>query len=197
MKVDNLKLNFLDSYYMFYDWLESDVIEKYGSVVLYKVSAKTISDFINYKVKILDSRLIKQSKVLLFSDGYSFIALEFDKNGSSLYKSSLLLEDELKLDKTLDNLKFIKINYEKIIKDNNCTDLRINEEIRKTIKIELKCLKESNDGDKLSYLYYEWFNKTESSMEKMLEIMYKKIEMPLTLKEKNIYDLIKKSYKLV
>ena len=69
MKVDNLKLNFLDSYYMFYDWLESDVIEKYGSVVLYKVSAKTISDFINYKVKILDSRLIKQSKVLLFSDG--------------------------------------------------------------------------------------------------------------------------------
>ena len=63
--------------------------------------------------------------------------------------------------------------------------------------MELNTIKSNNDLDKLKYLYYEWFNKNESDFDKMLHCMIKKIDLPVTEKEKYIYGLIKKSYKFV
>ena len=197
MKIDNLKLNFLDNYYMFYDWLENDVIEKNSHVMLYKVSSKVINDFINYKIQLNDIKLINKTKILLFSDGFSYIALEFDNKGKSVYKSSLLLEDELKLNHKVDNLQYTKVNYSRLSNELSSNDLRINDEIRKTITVEIRNLEQNKNIDKLSYLYYEWFNKKENNFDKMIKSMYKKINLPLTDKEKSLYDIIKKSYKLV
>jgi len=197
MKINKLKLNFLDSYYMFYDWLDTDEIESNLSLMVYKVSSKVVSDFISYNIKLNDLSILKDGNALLFTDSYTYIAIEFDKDGNSLYKSSLLLEDELRLNTKVDTLKNIKVNYEILSENQSNKDLRINEEIRKTIKVELNNLYHTKNEDKIKYLYYEWFQKAEKYIEKMIKCMNKKIDMPLTILEKNIYDLIKKSYKLV
>ncbi|MBE6155270.1 MAG: hypothetical protein E7164_00760 [Firmicutes bacterium] len=197
MKIDNLKLNFLDNYCMFYDWLESDTIETVYQVMLYRVSSKTLSDMINYKIRLNDLKLIAKSKILLFSDGFSYVALEFNNEGFGLYKSSLLLSEEIRLNKQVDNLKPTSISYSKVNEDNHPKDLRINNEIRNTILIELNTMEENKDIDKITYLYYEWFNKMDKDFNKMLQTMYKKIKMPLSNSEKKIYDLIKRSYRLV
>lgn len=197
MKVDNIRVNFLDHYYMFYDWLDTDLMEKVSGIMLYKVSSKTISDFMNFKIKIHNLNILSKNNIILFSDGFSYVAIEFDNEGKSIFKSSLLLEDENNLYSKVDNLKNTKLSYEKLEKENKIKDLRINEEIRKTIRIELCNLEKNNNKDKLAYLYYEWFNKFENDSQKMLRNMFKKLEMPLTKSEKKVYDLIKKSYKLV
>lgn len=197
MKIDNLKLNFLDSYYMFYDWLDNDEIETVNKIPVFKVSSKTVNDFICYKIKLNETDFIKNGKILLFTDTYTFIAIEFDEVGNCLYKSSLLLEDELRLSKKVDNLKNIKMDYQILGENSHNKDLRINDKIKKTIKVELDNLLQNQNIDKLKYLYYEWFKRTETDIDKMIKCMYKKLDVPLTEVEKDIYDLIKKSYKLV
>lgn len=47
---------------------------------------------------------------------------------------------------------------------------------------------------KLKYLYYEWFNTVENSLEKMYEEMNTELEKNFSEKLNNIYDLIKLSY---
>lgn len=197
MRVDKIKLNFLDKYYMFYDWLETDAIENVSNLMLYKVSSKVLSEFIQYKIKLSDSKLISNSQYAIFSDGFSYIAIEFDEQNISAYKSSLLLNDEIRLNNLIDAAEEIDLKYEKISADKSNNDLRINEEIRQTIEVELNNIKENLDIDKLKYLYYEWFKKTENNFDTMFYQMSKKLIMPLTKDEKYIYELIKKSYRLV
>ena len=195
MKIDYLTLNFLDRYYMFYEWLESDDIEKFHQVNLYKVSSKTICEFINHKFKVETN--ILDGNPLCFSDGFSFVAIEFDKDGNSIYKSSLSLEDELKLSNIIDSLKVKKINYEVIDTDKKSNDLRINEEIRQTINMEMNNITQTHNLDKLESLYYEWFSRREKDFNKMIKDMKKRLNFPLTEREKLIFDIIKKSYRLV
>lgn len=197
MKINNICLNLLDNYYMFYDWLKDDEIDKDTTVIAHKVSSKVISDLISYKIKIINLDLISNGLIHLFTDDFSYVVIEFDKNGNSLYKSSLLLKDEIKVSKKTENLKRELIQYKKISEDIPRNDLRINEKIRNIIRIELNNLQKEVNSDKLEYLYYEWFKKVETSPQKMLHNMDKKLSMPLTQNELYIYDLIKKSYKLV
>jgi len=197
MKVDKIKLNFLDKYYMFYDWLETDAIENISNLMLYKVSSKVLSDFIQYKIRLKDSKIVSKSRYAIFSDGFSYIAIEFDEQNISAYKSSLLLNDEIRLNNLIDAAEETELKYEKISADKNNNDLRINEEIRRTIKVELTNIKENFDIDKLKYLYYEWFKKNGNDFDTMFYHMSKKLIMPLTKDEKYIYELIRKSYRLV
>jgi len=197
MKVNNIKLNFLDNYYMFYDWLKDDIIENKNNLNVYKVPSKTIDDFMGYQVELLDLKYLKEDNVILFTDDFSYIAIEFNNNGKSIFKSSLTLEDEIKINKKIENLKQINIPYKKIKLEKRKDDLRLNEIIRKTIQVELNGLQKIMDNDKIAYLYYTWFKKTSNNNKNMLSTMLKKIQMPLTSEEIKIYNLIKNKYKLV
>ena len=193
MKIPNITLNFQEKYYPFYEWLKDDNIECFNNVVLYKVSSKTINDFIEYKVRLLG---IDKSPVI-FSDGYSFIALELDEKGNAIYKSSLLLNDEIELTNKCDNLNKTKIEYQKLFMEKRSNDLREYEQIKKTINLELQVIREKHDIEKLEYLYYEWFKKSSNSFSYMLRKMEEKLLLPIGEDEIYIYNLIKKTYKLV
>ena len=52
MQVKHVKLNLLDSYWMFYDWLSSDQIKDYNNVNVYRVSSKILNDFMTNQFKI-------------------------------------------------------------------------------------------------------------------------------------------------
>ena len=104
MKFTNVALNFQDKYYMFYDWLETDCIDNKSNGYIYKVSSRVVNDFIKNKIKLTNLDIIKKSSKIIFTDCYSFVAIEFAQNGESLYKSSLLLKDEIKLSSKLELL---------------------------------------------------------------------------------------------
>ena len=196
MLVKNIKLNFSESYFMFYDWLDTDDIKEYKNIPLYRVSNNTLNDFINYEFRLLDESIFKRN-IVLFSDTYDYIAIMFDSNGYCILKSSILLEDEIKLGNSIDDLKITKVIYTKNNINNASDDLRINKKIKETLNNEISKLEENNDIDKAQYLYYEWFKKKDNNFDKMINHMKEKINNPITENEIYIYDLIKKSYKLV
>ena len=189
MIINNITLNFLDKFYPFYEWLEDDNIETFKKVYVYKVKSNILQDLINNIVKI-DLKYLKDYP-LIFTDEYEFIAIDFDKNGISNYKSSLTLKDEFKICNLICYLKFENINYEKIKKVNKPINSRYEEKIKKVLNLEINKLYEIN------YLYYEWFKREEDDIKKIINKMQKKLLLPITNDEKKIYNLIIKTYKVV
>lgn len=195
MIINNITLNFLDKFYPFYEWLEDDNIEIFKKVYVYKVKSNILQDLINNIVKI-DLKYLKDYP-LIFTDEYEFIAIDFDKNGISNYKSSLTLKDEFKICNLICYLKFENINYEKIKKVNKPINSRYEEKIKKVLNLEINKLYENNNVDKINYLYYEWFKREEDDIKKIINKMQKKLLLPITNDEKKIYNLIIKTYKVV
>lgn len=195
MIINNITLNFLDKFYPFYEWLEDDNIETFKKVYVYKVKSNILQDLINNIVKI-DLKYLKDYP-LIFTDEYEFIAIDFDKNGISNYKSSLTLKDEFKICNLICYLKFENINYEKIKKVNKPINSRYEEKIKKVLNLEINKLYENNNVDKINYLYYEWFKREEDDIKKIINKMQKKLLLPITNDEKKIYNLIIKTYKVV
>ena len=195
MIINNITLNFLDKFYPFYEWLEDDNIETFKKVYVYKVKSNILQDLINNIVKI-DLKYLKDYP-LIFTDEYEFIAIDFDKNGISNYKTSLTLKDEFKICNLICYLKFENINYEKIKKVNKPINSRYEEKIKKVLNLEINKLYENNNVDKINYLYYEWFKREEDDIKKIINKMQKKLLLPITNDEKKIYNLIIKTYKVV
>ena len=196
MQVKHVKLNLLDSYWMFYDWLSSDQIKDYNNVNVYRVSSKILNDFMTNQFKITKGFEFCQ-KPIIFSDSYSCVAITFDNDGCSLLKSSLLLEDELSLNKEIDELKQISIKYEIINQDERCNNLRINQEIKQIIIKEIEQMEKNNEIEKIAYFYYEWFKEVSNDYKIMIKKMKQRINSIISDDEIYIYELIKKCYKPV
>lgn len=195
MIINNITLNFLDKFYPFYEWLEDDNIEIFKKVYVYKVKPNILQDLINNIVKI-DLKYLKDFP-LIFTDEYEFIAIDFDKNGISNYKSSLTLKDEFKICNLICYLKYENINYKIVKKVNKPINSRYEEKIKKVLNLEINKLYENNNVDKINYLYYEWFKSEEDDIKKIINKMQKKLLLPITNDEKKIYNLIIKTYKVV
>ena len=178
------KLNFNDKYYLFYDWLESDDIKEYQIFKYYKVDTKIINDLINYKIK-FD---FKDDGVYMFSDTFSFIAILMQK-GITEKISSVMLMEENKLKKIYLDLKYSKLSYKKLEKREKNEELRYSDVIKNSLLNEVNDLS-LEDEDKIKYLYYEWFNKKGNNIKLIKQRMLNKLQKPITLQEKYIYELI-------
>ena len=142
MIINNITFNFLDKYYPFYEWLaEDELITK--KCYVYKVSSNVLSDLIEYNI-ILDKSFLRDIP-LVFCDDYTAIGVQFNSNGESTYKSSLLLTDE---EKILNYTKFMKkgnINYKKKDIQINGEVLRNEENIKNKLMYEVDKLIKNND----------------------------------------------------
>ena len=161
MIINNITFNFLDKYYTFYEWLAEDelITEK---CYVYKVSSNVLTDLIEYNI-ILDKSFLRDIP-LVFCDDYTAIGVQFNSNGESTYKSSLLLTDE---EKILNYTKFMKkgnINYKKKNIQINREVLRNEENIKNKLMYEVDKLIKNNDIEKFKFIYYEWFNKDENCL---------------------------------
>ena len=107
----DILLNFCDNdlLYDFYEWDNNDDIENIKRIKLAHVNKDLLSDLLKYEGKIDTDFLLKiyrtceiytgkKVKIVdyccLFSDGDRVVAIEFDKDGNSIYKSKLLLDEE-------------------------------------------------------------------------------------------------------
>ncbi len=199
-------LNFQEKYCMFYEWDKDDTIEYVKKIPLIHVDSKTINNMISkiievpeeFLKKIENKTKLKQNEYLaytcIFSDGKNNIALEFQENGKLINKSSLIMEDELNINEFIYNVSLSKIDYKIIEKDVVNRETRQELKIKKIIKLEIDNMFKRKEFSKLKYVYLEWFDELIDDVNKMYELMKKKLSLPLSEKELHIYELIKLSY---
>ena len=166
----DIKLNFLDNNYLFYDWEDNDNIEYIKKIPLYQVTSKKFKEIYKYNGKvnkefleeIENKTILKNGKLkyaTLIADKNNVIALEFAQDGHIITRSSLMLKDELALLDLLYNIPLKDLYFQKDTKLNNNLDLRKCLEIKEFITLEINKLDEEKDLLKLKYLYLEWFKK--------------------------------------
>ncbi len=202
-------LNFGDDkdLFEFYEWEEKDTIEFVKKIPVFRVKTENLKDFFKYQVK-FSNELVEQIKgktllksssntieyAMLLSDSKNAIALELNKEGVVISRSKLLPGDDLNLMEVVYTMKENDLTYEKRNKYSKKDSLRQVEEIKKIVKCEIDVLYKEKNYSKLKYLYYEWFNKTQSDIEKIYKDMTIALNKEYNTQLKNIYDFIKMSY---
>lgn len=205
----DILLNFCDSdlIYDFYEWNQNDTIENIKRIKLIHVDREVLDKMLYYNIKIDTDFLIKiyrtcevytTKKVkiidycLLVSDGDRVIAIEFDKEGKSIYKSKLLLDEEEEIAILASNLEEYKFDYEILDKSLDNRFLTRNELlIRKYLIKEIEECYKSKNFNKLKFLYQEYFDDDEVSYSKMKKNLLDSIKLCVDEKHKNLYQLLK------
>lgn len=171
----DITTNFNNKFYDFFEWNKNDKlinfqkipiirVNKYHYNILFtnifKISKKQLNQLKN-KSKILN----KQNKniYLLITNGKDIFGIMFNKNGKSIKRSSLNIEDELDMIKTCKKIKIKKFSYQ-ILRNINIP-LTTRNYLNKLIFINKKLNKISSQKDKelITYLYYECYNKLENN----------------------------------
>lgn len=199
-------LNFQDNYYMFYEWDELDTIEFAKKIPLIHTDTKILTHMISKIVKvnidflkqIENKTKLKQNKNLeyacIISDGKNSIAIEFNKEGKIINKSSLTIEDELNINEFIYSINKIKIDYEILEDDVFFKEIRQEFKIKKILKLEINDMYREKKYSKLKYIYLEWFGELLENIDLMYKNMLEKIDNKLTEKEYYIYEILKMSY---
>lgn len=199
-------LNYQENYYMFYEWDEEDCFDIIKKIPIFHVSSQTITSFLYNIIKVDSSFLklienktkTKQNTILLYSciisDGKNNLALEFNKLGEVINKSSLQVEDEINLNEYICGIELFKINYKIIKYQKPSSNIRQEEKIKRILNIEINNMYKNKEYSKLKYIYLEWFNEINNDLNYIYNKMINKIKDNLTESEYHIYEIIKLSY---
>lgn len=157
----------------------------------FKVDKEFLS-IINNKSKFkkeIDSKYIR-----IFTDNKNAFVVEFNNNGESINKSSLLLEDELNICELSYSNQVINLNYNIFNREDISIDTIQSIRIKKYILLEIESCLNKKNYNKLKFIYLEWFNKMNNNIEDIVKDMHNKLNSFISDKEYEIYKLIKLSY---
>lgn len=174
-----LNLRQMDEGLEFYEWKEDDLIEHIKKVPLFKVSKSLIEDLFTNKLQ-LDITILPKIRnkaicyfngetkqipyLVLLSDGRKCFAIELDNKGNTLYKSSLLLDEEEEVLEMTEELVELPIGYKKTkIKNNKDQLTRFEKDNQKFLLRELEKIKDNKE--EINYLYEEYFDNNLTSIE--------------------------------
>ncbi len=174
-----LNLRQMDEGLEFYEWKEDDLIEHIKKVPLFKVSKTLIEDLFTNKLQ-LDITILPKIRnkaicyfngetkqipyLVLLSDGRKCFAIELDNKGNTLYKSSLLLDEEEEVLEMTEELVELPIGYKKTkIKNNKDQLTRFEKDNQKFLLRELEKIKDNKE--EINYLYEEYFDNNLTSIE--------------------------------
>lgn len=174
-----LNLRQMDEGLEFYEWKEDDLIEHIKKVPLFKVSKSLIEDLFTNKLQ-LDITILPKIRnkaicyfngetkqipyLVLLSDGRKCFAIELDNKGNTLYKSSLLLDEEEEVLEMTKELVEMPIGYKKTkIKNNKDQLTRFEKDNQKFLLRELEKIKDNKE--EINYLYEEYFDNNLTSIE--------------------------------
>lgn len=194
----DIYLNLNETLYDFFDWNKNDKIIHIKKIPVIKVNEETFKTITCNQIKI-DGELLLQiySKTeiwnfngkinycALFSDNNDIIAIEFNKNGKSIKKSFMYIDEELEVLEIINKLNEKTINFEILNSQKNIFKTRnqINED--NFINQELKNM----DKSRLNYIYFECFGKRENNKKIILDNI-KKLNKNSKV-YKNLYDILK------
>ena len=174
-----LNLRQMDEGLEFYEWKEDDLIEHIKKVPLFKVSKTLIEDLFTNKLQ-LDITILPKIRnkaicyfngetkqipyLVLLSDGRKCFAIELDNKGNTLYKSSLLLDEEEEVLEMTKELVEMPIGYKKTkIKNNKDQLTRFEKDNQKFLLRELEKIKDNKE--EINYLYEEYFDNNLTSID--------------------------------
>lgn len=158
----------------FFEWDLNDELEHIKKIPLFRVERETLQEIVRSFVQFSSSFLEKIKNktegyyhnevdtifyACLLSDGEKCIALELDEKGRTLYKSSLLLDEEEEILELVEELTTMTLDYEvcsKEIKKENGEYLTRTEQQNKNYLVkELKKMWHDQELSKVGYLYEE------------------------------------------
>ena len=200
-------LNFQDELIEFYEWSSEDTIDHIKRIPVFRVTSQNLNDLVNKNIK-MNNDFIQKIKnktkcyrktndlkySALFTDLNRVVGIEFTSEGNNICRSSLLLDEEetIILECRFDLVEKIYYQVNSIINKNFLT--RQESKKRNYILKELKKVYETNNIDKLNYLYKELFNDTSLSFESKYLKLYKLIKDNYESKYNVLYDIFKLSY---
>ncbi len=207
----DILLNFMDlkDPCEFYEWDQNDEIEHVKKIPLFRVTKDTMkiveeNDFILSEIvdQIKDRTEIYGRNDIhfipyacLFSDGRHCIALEFDEEGRSIYKSTLLLDEEEEILDIADRLDIQEFTIEvvkKIKEDDFLT--RKEKRIRFFLQHEIEDAYQKNDWNKLQYLYAEYAEEEVKDTNEVYHHLVGSLNQLLNEKHYKLYQLLKLSH---
>lgn len=178
--------------YDFYEWDREDEIKHVKKILCFKVSKKTMLDFINNDVKVDEEFLKKiENRTQVFGNreitrldyacilfcNLECICFLFDKTGKTIGRSKLLFDEADDVILSGKSQREININY-MVISALNKNKNYTRKEIKDINKIYdyINNLLDNNKADELKYLYYECFKK-EETFENMVSELKQNINM--------------------
>ena len=142
-----LNLRQMDEGLEFYEWKEDDLIEHIKKVPLFKVSKTLIEDLFTNKLQ-LDITILPKIR----------------NKANTIYKSSLLLDEEEEVLEMTEELVEMPIGYKKTkIKNNKDQLTRFEKDNQKFLLRELEKIKDNKE--EINYLYEEYFDNNLTSIE--------------------------------
>lgn len=194
----DIYLNLNERLYDFFDWNKNDKLTHIKKIPVFKIDEQTLKVFINNHININEDILVqiynkteiwnmngKISYCALFSDNNTILAIEFNKNGKSVKKSFLFIDEELEVLEIINKLNERYIDFKILSKEKNIFKTRKQIKEEKFINNELKNMEDK----KLNYIYFECFGHHEKNKKIILENINKISKNSKTYK--NLYDILK------
>ena len=166
----DILLNFNKNIYEYYEWNREDEIFHIKRIRLFKIDSNSLDDLFKYNIKV-DANLLKSifkktdlyrknslEYCAMFTDGYRVIAIVFNKNGNSILKSRLVLDEEEEILDISKKMDYYDFNYERM--ENSSRELltRKDEFIKQKLLEYFKKLYKNKNISVLKYLYLDYFN---------------------------------------
>ncbi len=200
----DVTVNFNDEILNFYEWEESDILNRIKKTLLVKVNnnfyrkliKKSISidtsflDLIKERTEVYNS---KKNEILsyacIFTNGTDALMVSFNKAGRIMERSKFPIDEELEILEIANNLVEKNIKY-KLVKSKYKVEILRREEKRilNLILKELEYIKD--DKEKIKYLYFEWFDKR-SEKDDLYEELVKNIKDNFSEKHKEFLNILK------
>lgn len=209
INVYDIVLNLLDSnrLYESFEWSKKDNIEHIKKIPMVRVSTNTLDDIIHSVIVIGDSfldEIYKKTEVyhddglsvieygVLFTDNFKVVAVEFNQDGKSLFKSNLLLDEEEEILELSNEIKLRKIDY-KVIRKNKCFDyLTREEEFRRNYLLrEIKVSYKKKLYEKINYLYEEIYPRDHLDIDERYHILIDDITNHYESHHNKIFQVLK------
>lgn len=206
----DILLNFTDDKRIleFYEWSNNDYIDHIKKIPLYRVSSKKIENIINNDI-IVDNNFLESIKnktliyknknyikyACLLSDCNKVVAVEFNDEGKSVYKSFLMLDEE---EEVIDEVSDLE-PYDLILKEINKNSINYfltRQELYKQnyLKVEIDSLYKSKNFDKLNFLYEEIFDFDNLNINDRYKKFIDDITNNYNNKYNKLYNVVRLSY---
>lgn len=200
-------LNFNSVFYEFYEWDSKDNLTFIRKIPLVKVDTNFINDILTKKVVIDDPIVLeitnkceitsckKANKIkyaCLFTDSLKVIGVILNDKKQIIKVSDLLLDEANDVINISKRTNIRSITYNILENKNNEFFLTKKEiKIKNYLQDEIQNIQNKKDFSKLSYLYFEYFNKIPDNNCDISKELLNSFKNNLTIKHIELYELLK------
>ena len=182
----NIHLNFKDKYYGFYEWNKKDPITHIHKIPIIKLSKNDLNNIKFNYIKMEQSI----SNPCIFASNQELVGIKFNKQGYSILKSDIHIEDYYNIINKIKKYKITKLKYKIIKKEKIIFKTRLERENKRMLLKEIKKIYMNKEYNKLNYIYMECFNNSNINTYQK----YLKIKKEITNGNSNFYiinDILK------